>query len=86
MSSRSDILCPTGVQDQIKDPSAKVWTSKVDQQGTDVQVLLAKGMGLRQMQTKGSDHVRDATWVSSGKENVQITEEKAIEIRMRDSI
>ena len=55
MSSRSDILCPTGVQDQIKDPSAKVWTSKVDQQGTDVHVLLAKGMGLRQMQTKSSE-------------------------------
>ena len=70
MSSRSDILCPTGVQDQIKDPSAKVWTSKVDQQGTDVQVLLAKGMGLRQMQTKGSDQVRNATcsgysWLST---------------------
>ena len=57
MSSRSDSLCPVGVQDQIKDPSAKVWTSKVDQQGTGVHVLLAKGVGLRQMQTKGSDQL-----------------------------
>ena len=85
MSSRSDILCPTGVQDQIKDPSAKVWTSKVDQQGTDVHVLLAKGMGLRQMQTKGSDQLRDATCVSHGKKNVQITQEKINDIRMIDS-
>ena len=41
--------------------SAKVRTSKVDQQGTDVHVFLAKGVGLRQMQTKGSDQLRDAT-------------------------
>ena len=85
MSSRSDILCPTGVQDQIKDPSAKVWTSKVDQQRTDVQVLLAKGMGLRQMQTKGSDQLRDAICVSYGKKNVQITKENVRGIRVIDS-
>ena len=41
--------------------SAKIRTSKVDQQGTGVYVLLAKGVGLRQMKTKGSDQVRDAT-------------------------
>ena len=85
MSSRSDILCPTGVQDQIKDPSAKVWTSKVDQQGTGVHVLLVKDMGLRQMQTKGSDQLRDAICVSYGKKNVQITQEKIRDIRMIDS-
>jgi hypothetical protein len=33
-------------------PSAKVTISKVDQQGTGVQVQLAKWMGLRIMQTK----------------------------------
>jgi hypothetical protein len=35
--------------------SAKIRTSKVDQQGTGVYVLLAKGIGLRQMKTKDSD-------------------------------
>ena len=85
MSSRSDILCPTGIQYTTKVPSAKVRTSKVDQQGTGVYVLLAKGMGLRQMQTKGSDQLRDATCVSHGKKNVQITQEKINDIRMIDS-
>ena len=61
MSSSSDILWSSGVQYPVMVHSAKVRTSKVDQQGTGVHVLLATEVGLRQMQTKGSDHVRDAT-------------------------
>ena len=61
MSSRSDSLYPTGIQYTTKVPSAKVRASKVDQQGTGVHVLLVKDMGLRQMQTKGSDQLKDST-------------------------
>ena len=57
MSSRSDILLPTGVWYTTRVPSAKVRTSKVDHQGTGVHVLLAEDMGLKQMQTKGSDQL-----------------------------
>ena len=85
MSSRSDILLPTGVWYTTRVPSAKVRTSKVDQQGTGVHVLLAKVMGLRQMQTKGSDQLRDAICVSYGKKNVQITKENVRGIRVIDS-
>ena len=84
MSSRSDILCPTGVQDQIKDPSAKVWTSKVDQQGTGVHVLLAKGVGLKQMQTKGSDKLRNARKSPMARKMFR-SQEKIRDIRMIDS-
>lgn len=61
MSSSSDILWPSDVRYPVMVHSAKIGTSKVDQQGTGVYVLLAKGVGLRQMKTKGSDQVRDAT-------------------------
>ena len=57
MSSSSDILWPSDVRYPVMVHSAKVRTSKVDQQGTGVHVLLAEDMGLKQMQTKGSDQL-----------------------------
>lgn len=64
MSSSSDILWPSGVgfksrPNQLRSGLPQ-WISSL-RQGTGVHVQVATGMGLRQVQTKDSDQVRDAT-------------------------